>query len=81
MMTGGMATVAGAVMVAYAGMGADPGHLMTASLMSAPASLVIAKIMVPELEKSPTMGHVTIEVPRQDENVLDAACRGAADGL
>ncbi len=81
MMTGGMATVAGAVMVAYAGMGADPGHLMAASLMSAPASLVIAKIMVPELEKSPTMGCVTIDVPRQDENVLDAACRGAGDGL
>ncbi len=81
MMTGGMATVAGGTMAAYAGMGADAGHLMVASLMSAPASLVIAKIMVPETEHSPTKGVVEIEVPRTDANLLDAACRGAGEGL
>ena len=81
MMTGGMATVAGGVMAAYASMGADAGHLMVASLISAPAALVIAKIMVPETEESPTKGVVKIEVPKQDSNILDAACRGAADGL
>lgn len=81
MMTGGMATVAGGVMAAYAAMGADAGHLMVASVMSAPAALVIAKIMVPEREQSPTKGMVRIEVPRQDANLLDAACRGAAEGL
>lgn len=80
MMTGGMATISGATLAAYAGMGADPGHLVTASIISAPASLVIAKIMVPELEESMTKGVVRAVVPREAENILDAACRGAADG-
>ena len=81
MMTAGMATIAGGVMAAYAGMGADAGHLLAASLMSAPAALVIAKIMVPEVDSSPTKGVVRVHVPRKDANVLDAACRGAAEGL
>ncbi len=81
MMTGGMATVAGGVMAVYAGMGADAGHLAVASLMSAPAALVVAKIMVPEREVSPTKGVVRIEIPREDANVLEAACRGAGEGL
>ena len=81
MMTGGMATIAGGVMAAYVGMGADAGHLLAASIMSAPASLVIAKIMLPETEPSPTMGHVTIVVPKEDANALDAICRGASEGL
>jgi concentrative nucleoside transporter, CNT family len=81
MMTGGMATVAGGVMAAYVGMGADAGHLLAASIMSAPASLVIAKIMLPETEVSPTLGVVRVEIPKQDANTLDAACRGASEGL
>lgn len=81
MMTTGMATVAGGVMAAYVRMGADAGHLLTASLLAAPASLVIAKIMVPETETSPTKGTVRVEITRTDANVLDAACRGASDGL
>ena len=81
MMTGGMATVAGGVMAAYAAMGADAGHLMVASVMSAPAALVVAKIMVPETEPSLTKGVVKIDVPKTDSNVLDAACRGAGEGL
>ncbi len=81
MMTTGMATVAGGVMAAYVRMGADAGHLLTASLLAAPASLVIAKIMVPETETSPTKGTVRVEITRIDANVLDAACRGASDGL
>jgi len=81
MMTTGMATVAGGTMAAYAAMGADAGHLMVASLISAPAALVVAKIMVPEIEDSPTKGVVKVEVPKQDANFLDAACRGAAEGL
>lgn len=81
MLVGGMATVAGGPMAAYAGMGADAGHLMAASLMSAPAALVIAKIMVPEVEESVTKGEVKIEVTTEDANVLDAACRGASEGL
>lgn len=81
MMTGGMATISGGMMAAYAGMGADAGHLLAASIMSAPASLVLAKIMVPECEVSPTMGEVTLIVTEEDVNLLDAACRGASDGL
>ncbi len=81
MLTGGMATIAGSVMAAYVGLGIDAGHLLAASIMSAPASLVIAKIMVPEREVSPTKGHVRVEVPRQGRNVIDAACNGAAVGL
>lgn len=88
MMTGGMATVAGGTMVAYVGMAGDDatrlelaGHLAVASLISAPAALVISKIMVPETEESVTKGTVKIDVPRTDANLLDAACRGAGEGL
>ncbi len=81
MMTGGMATVAGGVMAAYAGMGADAGHLLAASIMSAPAALVIAKIIIPEREASQTKGVVKLAIPKLDTNVLDAACRGASEGL
>jgi len=81
MLTGGMATIAGSVMAAYVGLGIDAGHLLAASIMSAPASLVIAKIMVPEREESLTKGQVRVEVPRQGRNVIDAACNGAGIGL
>ncbi|MHC4403577.1 MAG: NupC/NupG family nucleoside CNT transporter [Planctomycetota bacterium] len=89
MMTGGMATVSGGTMVAYVGMakqagypeGELAGHLMVATLISAPASLVVAKIMVPETEASVTKGTVQVDVPRTDANILDAACRGAGEGL
>ena len=81
LMTTGMATVAGSVLAAYVSFGVDAGHVMAASLISAPAALVISKIMVPETQVSPTMGSVTIEVPSQGVNVFDAACRGASDGL
>ena len=81
MLTGGMATIAGSVMAAYVALGIDAGHLLGASIMSAPASLVIAKIMVPEREVSPTRGQVRVEVPRQGRNVIDAACNGASIGL
>ena len=81
MMTAGMATIAGGVMAAYAGMGVDAGHLLTASVMSAPAALVCAKIMVPETQESPTKGTVKIDIPQEDTNIIDAACRGAGEGL
>jgi CNT family concentrative nucleoside transporter len=81
MLTGGMATVSGSVMAAYIGLGIDAGHLLAASIMSAPASLVIAKIMIPETETSLTKGHVDVNVPRQGHNTIDAACHGAGEGL
>lgn len=85
-MVGGFATVAGGVFGAYVGMlQADfpqiAGHLMTASIMSAPAALVIAKIMVPETETPETMGATAKGDELDTQNVIDAAARGAGDGL
>jgi len=80
MMTGGMATISGALLATYASFGADAGHLLTASIISAPAALVIAKIMIPESQESLTKGVVKVQIPREDANILDAACRGASEG-
>jgi len=80
LMIGGMATISGATLAAYAGLGADPGHLLTASIISAPAALVIAKIMLPETGQSLTKRVVKVKIPKQDVNILDAACRGASEG-
>lgn len=85
-MTGGMATVAGGVMASYVAM-LQPyfpdiaGHLIAASVMSAPASLVIAKMMIPETETPETMGKVDLHNEKPDANVIDAAARGAGEGL
>jgi CNT family concentrative nucleoside transporter len=81
MLTGGMATISGSVLAAYVGLGVDAGHLLAASVMSAPAALVMAKILVPERDVSLTKGRVRVEVPPQGRNVIDAACHGAAIGL
>lgn len=80
-MTGGMATVAGGVMAGYVAMGVEAGHLIAASIMSAPASLIIAKIMVPETETPVTKGKVSIEMEEIDANIIDAAARGTSEGL
>lgn len=81
LMTGGMATVAGGVLAAYVGFGIDAGHLLAASVMSAPAALVCAKLMVPEVEQSETAGVVKVDLPKVSANVVDAAAAGASDGL
>lgn len=80
-MVGGFATIAGGVMAAYVGLGISPVHLLTASLMSAPAALVIAKIMQPEVDRPLTLGKVEITPPMEATNVIDAAARGASDGM
>lgn len=85
-MTGGMATVAGGVMAAYVGMlqGVFPdiaGHLIAASVLSAPAALVMAKLMLPEDGSPETAGRVVLHDERQTANLVDAAARGASDGL
>lgn len=81
LMTGGMATVAGGVLAAYVGLGIDAGHLLAASVMSAPAALAIAKLMVPETEESLTAGTVKVQFPKVSENIIDAAVLGTSDGL
>ena len=85
-MTAGFATVAGGVMAAYVGMLLThfpdiAGHLMAASVMSAPAALVCAKLMVPETERPETADTLEVSVERLDVNVIDAASRGASEGL
>ncbi|KAF1690609.1 NupC/NupG family nucleoside CNT transporter [Pseudoxanthomonas taiwanensis] len=90
MMIGGMAHIAGGVLAAYVGMlgGGDPEqqafyakHLLAASIMAAPATLVIAKILVPETGEPLTRGTVRMEVEKTTANVIDAAAAGAGDGL
>ncbi len=80
-MVGGFATIAGGVMAAYVQMGIDPGHLLTASVISAPAALMIAKLMVPETETPKTLGHVRVKIEEKSANVIEAAAAGASDGL
>lgn len=81
LMTGGMATIAGGVLAAYVSFGVSAGHLLTASVMSAPAALLLAKILLPETEQSETTAGATAKVPRETVNGLDALCRGASDGM
>ena len=81
LMVGGFATIAGGVLVAYAGMGIDAGHLVAASVISAPAALLISKLMIPETEQSVTLGHVELNVDEKHANVVDAATKGALDGM
>lgn len=81
LMTGGMATVAGGVLAAYVGLGIDAGHLLAASVMSAPAALVCAKIMVPERETSLTQGSIKMSYEKTSTNLIDAAAFGAGEGL
>ncbi|MEP7014929.1 MAG: nucleoside transporter C-terminal domain-containing protein [Verrucomicrobiota bacterium] len=81
LMTTGMATIASGVMIVYAQIGVDAGHLLTASVLSAPAGLLIGKIMFPETEESETRGTASAEVKKTSVNSIDALCRGAGEGI
>lgn len=81
LMTGGMATIAGGVLAAYVSFGISAGHLLTASVMSAPAALLIAKVMLPETVTSQTAAGARVTVPRESRNGVDALCVGASDGM
>lgn len=90
MMIGGMAHIAGGVLAAYVGLlgAGDPAqeafyakHLLAASIMAAPATLVIAKLLVPETGTPLTSGKIKMEVEKTASNLIDAAAGGAADGL
>ena len=85
-MVAGFATTAGGVLAAYSAMlsGSVPGiagHLISASVMSAPASLVIAKLMLPERVRPETAGDLRVTLPQSSVNVLDAVVRGTIDGV
>ncbi|UCF39232.1 MAG: NupC/NupG family nucleoside CNT transporter [Acidobacteriota bacterium] len=81
MMTGGMATVSGAVLGGYIALGVNPEYLISASIMAAPASLVFAKLLIPETETSDTAGTVRLSIEPAEVNLIDAAARGAARGV
>ncbi len=81
-MTAGMAHISGAVMAAYVKIaGADIKHLLTAVIMTAPATIMLAKMLNPETGKPETAGRVDIKIERPGVNIIDAAARGAGDGL
>jgi len=80
-MVGGFATIAGGVLAGYIAMGVPAGHLVAASVMSAPAALVIGKIIFPEKEHSQTAGKVELPEINVGSNVIEAASNGITDGL
>lgn len=81
LMVGGMATIAGGVLAAYIGFGIPAGHLLTASVMSAPAALMIAKILLPETGTPAAEPSAPADPEEAPVNGLDALCRGAHEGL
>jgi concentrative nucleoside transporter, CNT family len=80
-MTSGMAHISGGIMAAYILFGIEAKHLLTAVIMTAPGTIMMAKMLVPETEVPKTMGSVRLDVPRTDVNVIDAAGRGTGEGL
>jgi CNT family concentrative nucleoside transporter len=80
-MVGGFATIAGGVLAGYIAMGISAGHLVAASVMSAPAALAIGKLIYPETEHSATAGDVELPEIESGSNVIEAASRGILDGL
>ena len=80
-MTSGMAHISGGIMAAYILFGIEAQHLLTAVIMTAPGTLMMAKVFVPETQVPETMGTVRLEIERTDVNVIDAAGRGTGEGL
>jgi CNT family concentrative nucleoside transporter len=84
-MTSGMAHVSGGIMAAYIAFGIEPKHLLSAVIMTAPGTLLMAKMLVPETEQPKTAGRVVMpegeEQTEKEENLLGAVARGTTDGL
>jgi concentrative nucleoside transporter, CNT family len=80
-MTSGMAHISGGIMAAYIAFGIEPAHLLTAVIMTAPGTLMMAKMFVPETQVPETLGTVKLTIERTDVNVIDAAGRGTSEGL
>jgi CNT family concentrative nucleoside transporter len=80
-MTSGMAHISGGIMAAYIAFGIEPKHLLTAVIMTAPGTLMMAKMFVPETGTPETLGTVKLDIERTDVNVIDAAGRGTGEGL
>jgi CNT family concentrative nucleoside transporter len=80
-MSGSMACIAGGILIVYVNMGVPAEYLLAASIMAAPGSLVISKIVYPETEVSQTKGNVKLEVKSTYSNLIDAISHGASDGF
>jgi CNT family concentrative nucleoside transporter len=80
-MTSGMAHISGSIMVAYIAFGIEARHLLTAVIMTAPGTIMMAKLFEPETGTPETYGKVKLDMPKQDVNLLDAAARGTSEGL
>ncbi len=80
-MVGGFATMAGGVLGALSAMGINAGHLLSASVISAPGALLLAKVMQPEVDEPKTKGHVSVDVDDSSVNVLEAIANGTTGGL
>jgi concentrative nucleoside transporter, CNT family len=80
-MTSGMAHISGGIMAAYIAFGIEARHLLTAVIMTAPGTLMMAKMFVPETETPETRGTVSLEIEKTDVNIIDAAGRGTSEGL
>src|SRR3989475_4019762 len=79
-MTSGMAHISGGIMAAYIAFGIEPKHLLTAVIMTAPGTLMMAKLFVPETGVPETLGIVRLDVAKTDVNAIDAAGRGTSEG-
>ncbi|MGH7524959.1 MAG: NupC/NupG family nucleoside CNT transporter [Gemmatimonadales bacterium] len=80
-MTAGMAHVSGSIMAAYIAFGVEARHLLSAVIMTAPGTIMMAKMFEPETEVPETSGNLKIDIPRTDVNLVDAAARGTGEGL
>jgi CNT family concentrative nucleoside transporter len=80
-MTSGMAHISGGIMAAYVAFGIEPKHLLTAVIMTAPGTLMMSKMFVPETATPETLGTVRLDMKKTDVNVIDAAGRGTGEGL
>jgi len=80
-MTSGMAHVSGGIMSAYIASGIEAKHLLAAVIMTAPGTILLAKIFVPETGQPETAGHVKLDIPKTDANIIGAAARGTGEGL
>ncbi|XP_041988622.1 solute carrier family 28 member 3 isoform X2 [Aricia agestis] len=80
-MSSGYATVSGTILAAYIGFGAEPAHLVTASVMSAPAAIAYSKLLMPETRRSLTSVDNIQDIDKQDQSALSAATRGATNGI
>lgn len=81
LMVGGFATISGSLMAIFANLGVSAGHLLTASIISAPAALLIAKILQPETETPVSVDEIEAKMERNATNIIEAAANGASEGM